>query len=139
MAFTLKINGTPHNAGFLYWRYMPAKVDYANVYEHLGISPLSSNIEALPQIQKRLDQLSREACYVDAITDLSKGLIKLGYPREAATSLRSFVKRCKNSDSLLRIAYSALERVSDYGGALEVADQLVHAGASESTRRLAGI
>jgi hypothetical protein len=21
-------------AGFLYWRYMPAKVDFANVYEH---------------------------------------------------------------------------------------------------------
>ena len=77
-------------AGFLYWRYMPAKVDYANVYEHLGISPLPSSIETLPQIKKRLDQLSREACYRDAIADLSESLIKVGYPRVAATSLRSF-------------------------------------------------
>jgi clan AA aspartic protease (TIGR02281 family) len=120
-------------AGFLYWRYMPAKVDYAKVYEHLGISPLPSNVETLPQIQKRLDQLSREACYVDAITDLSESLIKLGHPREAATSLRSFVKRCKNSEGLLRIAYSALERVRDYGGALEVADQLVQAYPANGT------
>jgi clan AA aspartic protease (TIGR02281 family) len=112
-------------AGFLYWLYMPAKVDYANVYEHLGISPLPSSIETLPQIQKRLDQLSREACYRDAISDLSESLIKVGYPRVAATSLRSFVKRCKNSDGLLRIAYPALESISDYQGAFEVADQLV--------------
>ena len=38
-------------AGFLYWRYMSAKVDYARVYEQLGISPLPSSIETLPQIR----------------------------------------------------------------------------------------
>src|ERR1700730_1135973 len=85
-------------AGFLYWRYTPAKVDYAIVYEQLGISPLPSSIETLAQIQKRFDQLRREPCYRDAIADLSESLIKVGYPREAATSLRSFVKRCKNSE-----------------------------------------
>jgi tetratricopeptide (TPR) repeat protein len=122
-------------AGFLYWRYMPAKADYASVYEHLGISPLPSNIETLPQIQKRLDQLSREACYRDAIADLSESLIKVGRPREAATSVRYFVKRCKNSEGLLQIAYSALERISDYEGALEVADQLVKAYPARGTFR----
>jgi clan AA aspartic protease (TIGR02281 family) len=122
-------------AGFVYWRYMPAKVDYANVYEHLGISPLPSNIETLPQIQKRLDQLSREACYRDAIADLSESLIKVRYPREAATSVRNFVKRCKNSEGLLQIAYSALESISDSQGVLEVADQLAKAYPANGTFR----
>jgi clan AA aspartic protease (TIGR02281 family) len=122
-------------AGFLYWRYMPAKVDYARVYEQLGISPLPSSIETLPQIQRRLDQLNREACYRDAIAELSENLIKVGYPREAATSLRSFVKRCKNSEGLLRTAHTALESIGDYQGALEVADQLVEAYPANGTFR----
>jgi hypothetical protein len=62
-------------------------------------------------------------------------LIKVGYPREAATSLRSFVKRCKNSEDLLRIAHTALEIISDYQGALEVADQLVEAYPANGTFR----
>jgi tetratricopeptide (TPR) repeat protein len=114
-------------AGFVYWRYIPARVDYSALYESLGIAPLPSNIETLSQIQRPLDQLNREACYKDAIANFSQGLIEVHHPREAATSLRSFVKRCKDSEGLLRIAYSALESISDYQGAVEVADQLVKA------------
>ena len=128
-------------AGFVYWHFMnqaesrmlnlstsrAARLDYTMVYNNLGISPLPSSIETLPQIRKRLEQLNREACYRDAIADFSESLIKVGYPREAAISLRSFVKRCKNSEGLLRIAYSAFESISDYQGTLDVADQLVQA------------
>jgi|ERR1700730_3784324 len=135
IALTVAILFVGVGAGFLYWRYMPSKVDYAKVYESLGISPLPSSIETLPQIQRRLDQLNREACYRDAIADLAEDLIKVGYPREAATSLRSFVKRCKNSEDLLRIAHTALEIISDYQGALEVADQLVEAYPANGTFR----
>ena len=111
-------------AGFVYWCYMPARVDYSALYESLGIAPLPSNIETLSQIQRPLDQLNREACYKDAIANFSQGLMEVGHPREAATSLRSFVKRCKNSEGLLRIAYSALESISDYQGAVEVQTNL---------------
>ena len=135
IALTVVILFVGFVAGFLYWRYMPAKVDYGKVYESLGIPPLPSSIETLPQIKRRLDQLNREACYKDAITDLAEDLIKAEYPREAATSLRSFVKRCKNSEGLLRLAYSALESIGDYQGALEVADQLVNAYPANGTFR----
>jgi tetratricopeptide (TPR) repeat protein len=122
-------------AGFVYWRYIPAPVDYTAVYQSLGIAPLPSGVEALSQIQRPLDQLNREPCYKDAIGDLAEALIKVGYPRESATSVRSFVKRCKDSEGLLRIAYSVLERISDYEGALEVADQLVKAYPARGTFR----
>jgi tetratricopeptide (TPR) repeat protein len=122
-------------AGFVYWRYIPARVDYSALYESLGVAPLPSNIETLSQIQRPLDQLNREACYKDAIADLSESLIKVRRPREAATSVRYFVKRCKNSEGLLQIAYSALESISDYQGALEVADQLVEAYPATGTFR----
>jgi clan AA aspartic protease (TIGR02281 family) len=114
-------------AGFVYWRYIPARVDYSALYETLAIAPLPSSIETLSQIQTPLDRLNREPCYKDAIRDFSEGLMKAKRPREAATSVRSFVKRCKNSEGLLAIAYSALESISDYQGAVEVADQLVKA------------
>jgi tetratricopeptide (TPR) repeat protein len=103
----------------------PVRIDQTVVYKKLGISPLPKSIETLPQIQKRLEQLNREACYRDAIVDFAEGLINVGYPREAAISLRSFVKRCKDSEDLLWIGYSALESISDYQGALELADHLV--------------
>jgi predicted aspartyl protease len=103
----------------------PVRIDQTVVYKKLGISPLPKSIETLPQIQKRLEQLNREACYRDAIVDFAEGLIDVGYPREAAISLRSFVKRCKDSEDLLWIGYSALESISDYQGALELADHLV--------------
>jgi tetratricopeptide (TPR) repeat protein len=122
-------------AGFVYWRYIPAPVDYTAVYQSLGIAPLPTGVEALSQIQRPLDQLNREPCYKDAIGDLAEALIKVGYPRESATSVRSFVKRCKDSEGLLRIAYSVLERISDYEGALEVADQLVKAYPARGTFR----
>src|ERR1700746_2590951 len=58
----------------------------------LGIQPLPSNVERQERVQNRLAQLSREPCYRDAVVNLARALLDAGYPREAATSLRSFVK-----------------------------------------------
>jgi tetratricopeptide (TPR) repeat protein len=117
---------------FCYWRYFPRTdqgrpSEYDSVYLALGIAPLPATIENRDQLRSRLDQLRREPCYRDAIYNLAQSLIKLGYPREAATSVRTFVARCRASESLLPVAYSALDRISDFQGALQVATELVRA------------
>jgi hypothetical protein len=68
--------------------------DLEETYKQLGIQPLPFTVERQGQIQRRLAQLSREACYTDAIVGLGRALLDAGYPREAAVSSRSFVKRC---------------------------------------------
>ena len=83
----------------------------------------------------RLAQLGREACYTDAIVDLGRALLDAGYPREAANSLRTFGKRCGSATEVLPIAYSALERINDFSGALEVASELVEALPADGTVR----
>jgi predicted aspartyl protease len=79
--------------------------------------------------------LSREACCTDAIVGLGRALLDAGYPREAAISSRSFVKRCGSALEVLPLAYTALERINDYSGALEVADELVNALPASATFR----
>src|SRR5271165_668029 len=102
--------------------YTQPSSEFSSVYTQLGIQPLPANVER--QIQTQLTRLSREACYRDAIADLADALRKAGYPRESATSLRTFTQRCPNSEYLLAKAYDALDGIGDFAGALEVADQL---------------
>lgn len=101
--------------------------EFERVYSQLGIQPLPSNVERQQQVQSRLAQLSREACYRAAIVGLGRALLDAGYPREAATSLRSFVKRCGSAPEILPLAYTGLEQINDFSGALEVANELVEA------------
>jgi hypothetical protein len=54
-------------------------------------------------------------------------LLAAGYPREAATSLRGFAKRCGSAPVVLPLAFTGLERINDFRGALEVANELVEA------------
>src|SRR6266540_2376666 len=96
--------------------------EFERVYSQLGIQPLPSNVERQQQVQSRLAQLSREACYRAAIVGLGRALLDAGYPREAATSLRSFVKRCGSAPEILPLAYTGLEQINDFSGALEVAN-----------------
>ena len=109
--------------------------EFERVYSQLGIQPLPSNVERREQVQRRLDQLSREACYTDAIVGLGRALLNEGYPREAAISSRSFVKRCGSASEVLPDAYLALERINDFSGALEVANELVEALPANGTFR----
>jgi hypothetical protein len=109
--------------------------DFEETYKQLGIPPLPLAVERQEQIQRRLAQLSREACYTDAIVGLGRALLDAGYPREAAISSRSFVKRCGTAPEVLPLAYTSLQKLNDYSGALEVADELVNALPASATVR----
>jgi tetratricopeptide (TPR) repeat protein len=101
--------------------------DFEATYNELGIQPLPSSIEGQQRISSRLAQLHREPCYRDAIIGLGRALLDAGYPREAATGLRSFVKRCGGAPEILPLAFTGLERINDFSAALEVANELVEA------------
>jgi tetratricopeptide (TPR) repeat protein len=101
--------------------------DFEETYKQLDIQPLPLTVERQNQIQSRLAQLTREACYTDAVVGLGRALLDAGYPREAAISSRSFVKRCGSALEVLPLAYTALQKINDYAGSLEVADELVNA------------
>jgi tetratricopeptide (TPR) repeat protein len=104
-----------------------SRSDFETVYTELGIQPLPSNVERQERVQNRLAQLSREPCYRDAVVNLARALLDAGYPREAATGLRSFVKHCGSASEVLPLAFTGLERINDFSGALEVANELVEA------------
>ena len=99
--------------------------DFEVTYNQLGIQPLPAAIEGQQRISSRLAQLHREPCYRDAIIGLGRALLGAGYPREAATSMRSFVRRCGSAPEVLPLAFTGLERINDFSGALEVANELV--------------
>jgi tetratricopeptide (TPR) repeat protein len=101
--------------------------DFEATYNQLGIQPLPTVVEGQQRISSRLAQLHREPCYRDAIIGLGRALLDAGYPREAATSLRSFAKRCGSAPEVLPLAFTGLERINDFSGALEVANELVGA------------
>ena len=124
--------------GAFYWYHTPTgsnrsgdqrlgRSDLETVYTELGIQPLPSNVERQERVESRLAQLSREPCYRDAVVNLARALLNAGYPRQAATSLRSFVKRCGSAPEVLPLAFTGLERINDFSGALEVANELVEA------------
>jgi clan AA aspartic protease (TIGR02281 family) len=121
--------------GFSYWYFMPRAQDYSAVYAQLGIPQLPPTVQRHPEIQNRLDQLSREPCYRAAIYDLADALLEAGYPRETDTSLLSFAKRCGESDEILARRYKALYRASDFSAALRVADDLVKSDPADAQVR----
>jgi aspartyl protease family protein len=99
---------------------------YQDVYDRLGISSLPNYIERTDSsVSPLLDQLRREPCDRAAILPLATLLNRIGYPREAATSVQRFGDRCGHSEALLEQAYSSLMRIRDLPGALAVATQLV--------------
>jgi aspartyl protease family protein len=128
--------------GALYWHHTSSAApdtskgsEFEGVYSQLGIPPLPSDVERQQPVQSRLAQLSREPCYRDAVIGLGRALLDAGYPREAAISLRTFVKRCGSATEVLPLAYSALEKLNDFSAALEVANELVEAVPADGTFR----
>ena len=125
--------------GFLYWYFLAQSVhapvragmedargqDYSTIYAQLGIKQLPPNIERQPQIRNRLDQLSREPCYLNAIIGFADALLQAGYPRETDTSLLSFTRHCGGPDEILVRRYTALSQASDFSAAFPIVDQLV--------------
>jgi AcrR family transcriptional regulator len=106
--------------GGFFWYYTSKESDFKATYNQLGIQPLPSSVEW--QVSSRLAQLHREPCYRDAIIGLGRALLAAGYAREAATSMRSFVRRCGSAPEVLPLAFTGLERINDFSGALEVAN-----------------
>jgi tetratricopeptide (TPR) repeat protein len=112
-------------AGAGYWFFLSQKQKYNEVYNQLGIDPLPITLELKEEFRDRLQQLSREPCYKQAIMRLSDALRDAGYPRESAKSLLSFGKRCGGlSDEMLERVYAAFLEVNDFPAALKVADEL---------------
>src|SRR5579884_939063 len=109
---------------FFYWQI---SASYTEVYRRLEISQLPLTLVIQPQFYNRLNQLSREPCYREAILGLSDALLQSGYPRESATSLLTFAKRCgdKENDEILTRAYIAFTKISHFSAALSIAEQLV--------------
>ena len=97
---------------------------------------MSALVEIQPRIQSRLNQLSREPCYQEAIIGLSDALLDAGYPRESAVSLLSFAKHCGGpSQDVLERAYQAFQKVNDFPAALSVAEDLVRSNPAHPTFR----
>ena len=65
----------------------------------------------------------------------ARGLLDAGFPREAAVGLQNFAKRCGSEREILPLAYDALERISDFTGALDVATKLVSTAPENGTVR----
>jgi tetratricopeptide (TPR) repeat protein len=121
--------------GFFYWYQKTQQPEFSDLYKTLAIEPLPASIESASNIKTRLEQLNREPCYREAAVGLGRALLDLGYPREAAISLRSFVRHCGSAREVLPWAHEGLVRVSDYSGALEVASELVAAAPENGNYR----
>jgi predicted aspartyl protease len=121
-------------AGIFYWQISSS---YKDVYKQLNITPLPFTLQLQPRFYNRLDQLSREPCYQDAIIGLSDDLLDSGYPRESARSLLAFARRCGDTDSktILTRAYIAFKKLGDLSAALQIADQLVNSDPADAQYR----
>jgi clan AA aspartic protease (TIGR02281 family) len=121
--------------GAAYWYLDLQNGRFGQVYTQLGIEPLPILVEWRPSVQTELDRLRREPCYRDAVVKLANDLLDAGYPREAATGLMSFAKRCGGARQVLPTAYEALQRIGDFQGSLEIAKQLVEIAPENGTFR----
>lgn len=98
---------------------------FAVVYDQLDIAEVPTSFEQNREAARRLDQLRREPCDLEAIRPLAQQLVDAGYPREAAKAARRFGQRCGVDSTLFNTAYLAMTRIGDNLGALEIADSLV--------------
>lgn len=98
---------------------------FGDVYAGLGVTSLPITFERKSEAARLLDELRREPCDKEAIEPLAKLMVESGYPREGATSAMKFGERCGQNDELLELAYAAFTRLSDYSGALSVAEEMV--------------
>ena len=117
---------------FYYWYAFLQGPDYTEVYRQLGISKMPLSLELKPAIRARLDQLSHEPCYRDAVVGFADAMLQAGYPREADTSLLNFSQRCGQSGDMLLRRYQALLMASDFSAAVHIADILVQSDPADA-------
>jgi clan AA aspartic protease (TIGR02281 family) len=92
--------------------------------EQLGIE-LPADILRRPAISRELQALAREKCDREAIIALADALENETYRREAAEGLVSFSADCSGHEGAMRRAINLFLDLSDYGRAIEAADELV--------------
>jgi clan AA aspartic protease (TIGR02281 family) len=117
--------------GFYYWYVFLPYSNYAEVYHLLGISQMPWGLEHQIKVQSRLDQLSHEPCYRDAVMDLADSMLDAGYPRDVNTILVTFAQRCGESDEMSLIRYKALFAAGDFSTAAQIADTLVQSNPAD--------
>jgi hypothetical protein len=61
----------------------PSNDKFRGLYERLAISPLPAAAERQSAISSRLEQLNREPCYRNAISELSDALFDAGFRERA--------------------------------------------------------
>jgi aspartyl protease family protein len=106
----------------------PAEV-FSAVYERLGVLPLRAARD--PFVWLRLEELKREPCDQKSMDDLALALDKLGYRREAANGLYSFVRNCGAPLSALHKSVDIYLKLTDYPKAVEVADEFLRRAPSD--------
>jgi aspartyl protease family protein len=94
---------------------------FATVYERIGPLPVPAARDAF--VWLRLQELKREPCDQNSVSDLALMLDKLGYRRQAAEGLFRFVKACGAPVTALPRAIDIYLKLSDYPRAVEVADE----------------
>jgi aspartyl protease family protein len=94
---------------------------FAAVYERIGALPEKAARD--PFVWLRLEELKREPCDQKSIGDLAMMLDKLGFRREAANGLYSFVRNCGAPLTALNRSIDIYLKLTDYPRAVEVADE----------------
>src|SRR5215510_3600415 len=109
-------------------------------YEKLGVPTLPPHIALNPDVHASFDQLRREPCDRTAILTFTRAIGNLGYRREAANGLVRFGSNCGHGEDAFYEAGNWLMGLSDFEGALKLANGLVEAvPASPDVRLLRGL
>ncbi|MCX7310199.1 MAG: retropepsin-like aspartic protease [Alphaproteobacteria bacterium] len=111
--------------GAYYFYFSNSQPQYRSVLTELDASSLPVSFERILAAQRPLDQLKREPCDREAIIPLAELMTKSGYPRESAKSAIKFSERCGPSVELFQLAYEALDRLGDFKGAVNIANEMI--------------
>jgi aspartyl protease family protein len=95
------------------------------VYQKYEMDPLPNVVAGRKPIAAYLDMLRREPCDWNALYNFSGELQTQGYRREAARALVAFSSKCTPSNIALQNAANILLRLSDFGEAMKVSDELI--------------
>jgi tetratricopeptide (TPR) repeat protein len=98
---------------------------FADVYERLGIAPLTLALKNNSEVNRGLVRIRREPCDKEAIFSLGEGLVKSGNARLAANAYLGFSSRCPNGEGDKFRAAQLLYEVGDYDQVIKVATELI--------------
>ncbi len=98
--------------------------DQSGILSRLAID-VPKNVTANAAIRQPLEELGREKCDKEAISQLAKALDQAGYRREAAVAQVNFSSQCDGYAPALRGAVNMFLKLSDYTTAEHIASDLI--------------